>query len=79
MNGDATGVSQGPRVLAIKELRAKRAGSLMNVDLTVDVPCTTTVQATSELEAKIAHLLRDARREVSDVRVRFHPVEDKLS
>lgn len=80
-NGDASAVleSERPRVLAIRELRAKRAGSLMIVDLTVDVSRTMTVQATSELEAKITQLLRDARREVSEVRVKFHPVEDSLS
>lgn len=80
-NGDASAVSESerPRVLAIRELRAKRAGSLMIVDLTVDVSRTMTVQATSELEAKITQLLRDARREVSEVRVKFHPVEDSLS
>ncbi|KAF8558051.1 cation efflux protein [Imleria badia] len=78
-NGDATGVSQGTRVRAIRELRAKRAGSLIHVDLTVDVPPAMTVLATSELEEKIGQLLRDARREVSEVRVRFRPVEDSLS
>lgn len=80
-NGDASAVSESERhrVLAIRELRAKRAGSLMIVDLTVDVSRTMTVQATSELEAKITQLLRDARREVSEVRVKFHPVEDSLS
>lgn len=75
-SGDAT---EGPRVLAIKELRAKRAGSLINVDLTVDVPHTMTVLATSKLEGKMTQLLKDARKEVSEVRVKFHPVEDSLS
>ena len=72
-------VSAGPRVLAIKELRAKRAGSLMSVDLTVDVPAAATVLAASQLEGKITQLLKDARKEVSEVKVKFHPVEDDLS
>ena len=78
-NGDANAVSQGSCVLAIRDLRATRAGSLIHVDLTVDVSPTMTVVATSELEDKMGQLLRDARREVSDVRVKFHPVEDNLS
>ena len=69
-------VAGGPRVLAIRELRAKRAGSLIYVDLTVDVPNTMTVLATTELESKMNRLLKDARKEVSEVRVKFHPVED---
>lgn len=77
-SGDASAVSEYSRVLAISELRAKRAGSLMIVDLTVDVSPTLTVLATSELEKEITQLLRDARREVSEVRVKFHPVEDSL-
>ncbi|KAF8441492.1 cation efflux protein [Boletus edulis BED1] len=73
-NGDATTVPKDTRVLAIKELRARRVGSLMHVDLIVEVPHTVTVLATSELEEEITRLLRDARKEVSEVRVRFHPV-----
>jgi len=72
---NVTAVSEGARVLAIKELRAKRAGSLINVDLTVDVPHAMTVLATSELEQEITQLLKEARGEVSEVRVKFHPVE----
>lgn len=74
--GDAT---KGPRVLAVRELRARQAGSLIYVDLTVDVPHTMTVSATSELEGKMTQLLKDARREVSEVRVQFRPVEGSLS
>lgn len=75
---DATDVSKGPRVLAVRELRAKRAGSLINVDVAIEVPHTTTVLATSELEEEITRLLKDVRREVSEVRVRFYPIEDGL-
>ncbi|KAG9316367.1 hypothetical protein JVU11DRAFT_2400 [Chiua virens] len=72
---DGIAVSEDACILAIKALRAKRAGSLMYVDLTVDVPRSMTVLATSELESKIAQRLRDAMREVSEVRVRFQPVK----
>ncbi|KIJ67917.1 hypothetical protein HYDPIDRAFT_107454 [Hydnomerulius pinastri MD-312] len=76
LNGSS---SQHPRLLAIRQLRAKRSGSLITVDLTADVPSTMTVLATSELEDKITHLLKEARKEVSEVSVKFHPVEDILS
>lgn len=76
---NVTAVSEGARVFEIRELRATRAGSLIKVDLTVDVPHAMTVLATSELEQEITQLLRDARREVSEVRVRFCPVEEDLS
>ncbi|KAF8844678.1 cation efflux protein [Paxillus ammoniavirescens] len=66
-------------LLAIRELRAKRAGSLIIVDLTVDVPSTTTVLATLELESEITQLLKMARKEISEVRVKFHPTDDILS
>lgn len=72
-SGDAT---DGSRLLAIKDLRAKRAGSLIDVDVTVDVAHTISVLATSELEGRITQLLKDTRSEVSEVRVKFHPVEN---
>jgi len=43
----------------------------MFVDLTVVVPTTTTVERSSELEEKIVAALKNARREVADVRVKF--------
>ncbi|KAF9222543.1 hypothetical protein BS17DRAFT_708242 [Gyrodon lividus] len=70
---------QHPRLLAVRELRAKRAGSLISVDLTADVPNATTVLATSELQEKITQLLKTARKEISEVRVKFHPVDDILT
>ncbi|KAH7888572.1 cation efflux family-domain-containing protein [Phlebopus sp. FC_14] len=67
---------QSPRLLAIRRLRAKRAGSIITVDLSVEVSNTLTVLATSELEKKIASLLKGVRKEITDVTVRFHPVHD---
>ena len=52
-----------------------RAGALMVVDLVADVPQSLTVEKASEIERKIAETLRKARKEVSEVRVKFNPVE----
>jgi divalent metal cation (Fe/Co/Zn/Cd) transporter len=66
-----------PNLLAIRHLRARRAGSLMFVDLTADVRGTLCVSGTSELEGKITQALKTARREVAEVRVKFHAVESQ--
>jgi len=62
-------------LIAIRHLRAKRAGSLIYVDLTAVVSSHMTVSSTSELEEKISQTLKEARREVSEVRVKFHPID----
>ncbi|GBE81570.1 Mitochondrial metal transporter 2 [Sparassis crispa] len=64
------------QLLAIRDLRAKRAGALMFVDLTVEVPRTLSVAQTSTLEGKIARTLKDARKEVAEVQVRFRPAAE---
>lgn len=64
------------RILGIRYLRARRAGSLMFVDLTADVSRSLNMGNASELEEKITLTLQNARKEISDVRVKFHPVED---
>jgi divalent metal cation (Fe/Co/Zn/Cd) transporter len=69
-------IQHQPSLLAIRHLRAKRAGSLMFVDLTADVAGSLSVRDTSELEAKITNTLKEARREIAEVRVQFHPVDD---
>ncbi len=61
-------------VLAIRNLRARHAGSLIYVDLVADVPSTLTVTETASVEDKICHTLMTARKEVAEVRVKFHPV-----
>lgn len=65
-----------PPLLGIRDLRGKRSGSLMFVDLTADVPSLLSVRETSDLEAKITSTLKKARKEIAEVRVRFHPVDD---
>ena len=64
-------------LLGIRELRAMRVGGAMFVDLVADVPRTLSVGATSALEAQIVSALKGARREVKEVRVRFHPADQE--
>lgn len=66
---------QTQNLLAIRDLRAMRAGALMFVDLTADVPHNLSVEAASTLEAKIKSTLKKARKEISEVRIKFNPVE----
>jgi len=61
-------------LLAIRDLRAMRSGTLMFVDLTVHVPDNLSVRETSTLEDKIRGALTDAKKEISEVRVKFRPV-----
>ena len=60
-------------LLAITNLRAMRAGALMFVDLTAEVPATLSVEDTSTLEGKITRTLKNARKEIAEVRVKFQP------
>ncbi|KAJ3988518.1 CDF-like metal transporter [Lentinula detonsa] len=64
-----------PNVLAISGLRARRSGSLMFIDLTAEVPSNLTVHELVVLEEKILQTLKEARKEVKEVHVRFKPVE----
>ncbi|KAI0812357.1 cation efflux family-domain-containing protein [Irpex lacteus] len=68
-------------LLAVKDLRAMRAGALMFVDLTAKVPGTMSVADTSALEASIERALKRAKKEVTEVKVKFEPVDvtDKTS
>ncbi|PFH51551.1 hypothetical protein AMATHDRAFT_142510 [Amanita thiersii Skay4041] len=63
-----------PELLDVQDLRARRAGSLMFVDLSVHVPATLTVQQTSILQEKVTATLKDAKKEIADVRIKFEPV-----
>ena len=65
-------------LLGIRDLRGKRSGSLMFVDLTADVSGLLTVRETSDLESKITSTLKNARKEIAEVRVKFHPVDDDV-
>lgn len=61
------------QLLAVKDLRATRAGARMFVDLTARVPSTLSVADASTLEGRIARTLKDAKKEITEVRVRFEP------
>ena len=62
-----------PEILAIEKLRARRAGAQMFVDLVAKVPGTISIDQSFELEGKIAGALKESRKEISDVRVKFVP------
>jgi len=62
-------------LLGIRQLRARRAGSLMFVDLTADVSGMLNIHEASSLEHRITQTLKNARKEVTDVRVSFNPVD----
>ncbi|KAG5639413.1 hypothetical protein H0H81_002945 [Sphagnurus paluster] len=61
----------GSGLHAIKDLRARRSGSLMFVDLTASVSGTLNVKDASALEKKIAQTLKEARKEITEVQVKF--------
>lgn len=67
--------SSSPALLAVRHLRARHAGSLVYVDLIADVPSSFSVLQTTSLEEKISQTLMQARKEVAEVRVKFHPVD----
>lgn len=66
---------RAPSLLAIRHLRGRRAGSLIFVDLTAEVPSTLTVRDAALLEEKIAQTLKAAKRQVTEVRVKFETVD----
>ena len=59
--------------ISVSHLRARRAGSLMFVDLTASVPGSITVAEVATIEEKIEHMLKKARKEIKEVRVTFRP------
>lgn len=62
-----------PSLLSIQHLRARRSGSLMFVDLTAEVSESVTVTQASTLEEKITRTLKEAKKEITEVRVTFKP------
>ncbi|TFK44777.1 mitochondrial iron ion transporter [Crucibulum laeve] len=64
-----------PALLSIDHLRARRAGSLIFVDLTARVSGNMTVEQISTLEDKITKTLKNARGEIAEVRVKFQPTQ----
>ncbi|KAJ7045597.1 mitochondrial iron ion transporter [Mycena alexandri] len=64
-----------PALLAVRHVRGRRAGSLIFVDMTAEVPKTLTVHDASLLEEKIAQTLKAARKEIAEVRIKFQTVD----
>lgn len=70
----STSVTQHtPPLLGISKLRARRAGSMLFVDLTATVPRTITVEQASVLDEIITRKLREEKKEIAEVRVKFDP------
>ncbi|KAF7984208.1 hypothetical protein HWV62_15996 [Athelia sp. TMB] len=62
-------------LLGVRNIRGRRAGSLVFVDLTADIVGSLTVREMSELETKITSTLMEARKEIKEVRIRFCSTE----
>lgn len=70
-----TGVDDTTRMLiGVDKLRARRAGSILFVDLVARVDANLSVAQTAQLEDKITKTMQEAKKEVAEVKVRFEPV-----
>ena len=69
-NGDSRAAAE--TLLAVSDLRAMRTGANMFVDLIAHVPAQLTVEEATTIERRIRDALVEARRDVKEVRVRFH-------
>lgn len=66
-------------LLGIHDLRAMRAGATMFVDVIADVPPTMTMRDADVIERNITEKLKSARREISEVRVKFNVIEKETN
>jgi divalent metal cation (Fe/Co/Zn/Cd) transporter len=64
-------------LIGVENLRARRAGSMLFVDLTAQVDSKLSVAQTQELEDKINKTMQEARKEIAEVRVKFEPVSSE--
>lgn len=80
-NGKNTDHVALPPLRAVQDIRARRAGSMMFVDLTAEVPGSISISQSAALEQKIESVLKGARKEISEVHVTFRPTSEtsKLS
>lgn len=62
-------------LVGIHSLRGRHSGSLMFVDLTATVSGEMNVRDASALDEKITQTLKNARKEITDVRVKFQPLD----
>lgn len=63
-------------ILAIRNVRAIRSGSVMFVDLTADVSPLMTVREAHHVEDRIRNAITSKRSEVREVRIHLHALED---
>jgi divalent metal cation (Fe/Co/Zn/Cd) transporter len=76
VTGDIPSTALTQRVaplLAIIDLRARKAGSMLFVDLTASVPHTITIDQASALDELITRKLKEEKKEIAEVRVKFEP------
>jgi divalent metal cation (Fe/Co/Zn/Cd) transporter len=66
-------------LFSITNLRARRCGTNMLVDLSAHVPSTLSISRASELEESIKEALIAKRSEVKEVRVKFIPIDVDMS
>jgi divalent metal cation (Fe/Co/Zn/Cd) transporter len=64
-----------PVLVGIHNLRGRHSGSLMFVDLTASVSGAMSVHDASALDERITRTLKEARKEITDVRVKFQPLD----
>ncbi|KAF7288710.1 Cation efflux family [Mycena chlorophos] len=65
-----------PNLLALRHIRGRRAGSLVFVDLTAEVPKLLTVSDAAALEEQMTARLKAERKEVGELRIKFQPVDN---
>lgn len=59
-------------LLGVTDIRARKAGSLMFVDLTAIVPKELSMLDVQRLDEEITETLKKERKEVAEVRIKFH-------
>lgn len=60
---------------AVRDIRAMRAGALMFVDVVAEVPRDLSIENATLVEHDIVRVLKAARKEIAEVRVKFHPID----
>lgn len=71
----SSGVHVSEMLMGVRNVRAMRSGALMFVDLIADVPPNMSVHDATVLEERIVGILKEARREISEVRVKFNTIQ----
>jgi divalent metal cation (Fe/Co/Zn/Cd) transporter len=73
LHSSSASATSSPHLLDVTDIRARRAGSLIYVDLSAQVADTLTVADSAIVEDTIIQTLKKARKEVAEVRVKFVP------